>query len=90
MGDNSEASRLHTQAYSVLNEAWDLYYVVFRKINKQLPAVSVWVLIDCCVWSRSLARDAEGGITWDAGQRSSQFVPVSFSVSYITGNVDTV
>lgn len=39
-GDGSEASRLHAEAINLLNQAWDLYYIVFRKINKQLPTVS--------------------------------------------------
>lgn len=38
-GDDSEGAVLHDTALSHLNQAWDLYYVVFRKINKHLPQV---------------------------------------------------
>ncbi|CAN0467515.1 unnamed protein product, partial [Discosporangium mesarthrocarpum] len=32
------------QAEDALNQAWDIYYSVFKKINKQLPQASMSVL----------------------------------------------
>lgn len=40
-GDGSEASKMIDEAFNLLNRAWDLYYGVFRKINKQLPQVRI-------------------------------------------------
>lgn len=37
---DTEGARLHAAALDHLNQAWDLYYVVFRKINRLLPQVS--------------------------------------------------
>lgn len=34
-----EGARLHAAGLDHLNQAWDLYYHVFRKINKHLPQV---------------------------------------------------
>lgn len=38
--DESEGAQLYASALTTLNRAWDLYYVVFRKINKHLPKVT--------------------------------------------------
>ncbi|CAM9429783.1 unnamed protein product, partial [Ectocarpus sp. 8 AP-2014] len=40
-GHNPEGARLHGGALNHLNQAWNLYYDVFRKINKHLPQMSV-------------------------------------------------
>ena len=41
-GQNTEnpAKRHNAEAESALNQAWDLYYTVFRRINKQLPGLT--------------------------------------------------
>ncbi|CAM9593323.1 unnamed protein product, partial [Ectocarpus sp. 12 AP-2014] len=40
-GHNPEGARLHGGALNHLNQAWNLYYDVFRKINKHLPQVNL-------------------------------------------------
>lgn len=42
----ADDSRLKSQALSFLNQAWELYYVVFRKINKHLGQVMSYGCID--------------------------------------------
>ncbi|KAM3569626.1 hypothetical protein VYU27_008290 [Nannochloropsis oceanica] len=41
-GSSSSLPRQHalTDADAALNQAWDLYYTVFRRINKQLPSLT--------------------------------------------------
>ncbi|KAJ8613415.1 hypothetical protein CTAYLR_002279 [Chrysophaeum taylorii] len=40
--DDEEArKRLRNQMDSALNQAWDLYYTVFRRVNKQLPQLTM-------------------------------------------------
>ena len=36
----SKGAQMYASALDHLNEAWDLYYVVFRKINRLLPQAS--------------------------------------------------
>lgn len=47
--DDSEGTRLHLQALGVVNQAWDLYYGVFKKINKDLPQVNE-TSYECGTW----------------------------------------
>jgi FKBP12-rapamycin complex-associated protein len=37
----------NVEAEAALNQAWDLYYTVFRRINKQLPAMTTLELDQC-------------------------------------------
>jgi serine/threonine-protein kinase mTOR len=39
-GSNGRLQPLGGEAEAALNQAWDLYYTVFRKINKQLPSLT--------------------------------------------------
>ena len=38
---------VNAKAEAALNQAWDLYYVVFRRINKQLPGLTSLELSQC-------------------------------------------
>lgn len=40
-------SPANAEAEAALNQAWDLYYTVFRRINKQLPGLTTLVLNQC-------------------------------------------
>merc|ERR1711920_332477 len=40
-------SRQNSEAEAALNQAWDLYYTVFRRINKQLPGLTTLELSQC-------------------------------------------
>ena len=37
----------NAEAEAALNQAWDLYYTVFRRINKQLPSLTTLELNEC-------------------------------------------
>eukprot|EP00536_Pseudo-nitzschia_multiseries_P002882 jgi/Psemu1/318014/estExt_fgenesh1_pm.C_410004 len=39
--------RQNEEAETAMNKAWDIYYTVFRRINKQLPALTKLELSDC-------------------------------------------
>ena len=41
------AIRQNAEAEAALNQAWDLYYTVFRRINKQLPGLTTLELSQC-------------------------------------------
>lgn len=41
------AARQNAEAETALNHAWDLYYSVFRRINKQLPSLTTLELSHC-------------------------------------------
>jgi phosphatidylinositol kinase/protein kinase (PI-3 family) len=40
-------SRANSEAEAALNQAWDLYYTAFRRINKQLPSLTTLELSAC-------------------------------------------
>lgn len=48
-GDQSGLTtvRQNAEAEAALNQAWDLYYTVFRRINKQLPGLTSLELSQC-------------------------------------------
>jgi len=49
-GQNNEnpPKRRNAEAESALNQAWDLYYTVFRRINKQIPSLTRLELSSAC------------------------------------------
>jgi FKBP12-rapamycin complex-associated protein len=71
--------RQKEEAETVMNKAWDIYYTVFRQINKQLPALTRLELSDCSP-ALSRARGLELGIPGSyrvdgSFVRISRFVP---------------
>jgi len=68
-GSNSSSSydgqgrhiRQNEEAETAMNKAWDIYYTVFRRINKQLPALTKLELSDCSP-ALSRARGLELGV----------------------------
>lgn len=42
-----QVSRMQSEAETALNQAWDLYYTAFRRINKQLPGLMNLELAGC-------------------------------------------
>ncbi|KAL7500860.1 hypothetical protein ACHAWT_010361 [Skeletonema menzelii] len=63
MSDPNQASRSspNAEAEAALNQAWDLYYTVFRRINKQLPGMTTLEL-DQCSPALFNARNLELGV----------------------------
>ena len=53
--------RQNEEAETAMNKAWDIYYTVFRRINKQLPALTKLELSDCSP-ALSKARSLELGV----------------------------
>jgi serine/threonine-protein kinase mTOR len=53
--------RQNEEAETAINKAWDIYYTVFRSVNKQLPALTKLELSDCSP-ALSKARGLELGI----------------------------
>ncbi|KAG7341979.1 phosphatidylinositol 3- and 4-kinase [Nitzschia inconspicua] len=53
--------RQNEEAETAMNKAWDIYYTVFRRVNKQLPALTKLELSDCSP-ALSRARSLELGI----------------------------
>jgi serine/threonine-protein kinase mTOR len=53
--------RQNEEAETAMNKAWDIYYTVFRRVNKQLPALTKLELSDCSP-ALSRARGLELGI----------------------------
>lgn len=45
--DTGHSVRQNAEAEAALNQAWDLYYTVFRRINKQLPGLTSLELSQC-------------------------------------------
>jgi FKBP12-rapamycin complex-associated protein len=45
--DQSSVTHPRQKAEDMLNQAWDLYYSVFRRINKQLPGLTTLELSQC-------------------------------------------
>mmetsp|Transcript_20902 Transcript_20902/g.45314 ORF Transcript_20902/g.45314 Transcript_20902/m.45314 type:complete len:3366 (+) Transcript_20902:339-10436(+) len=54
-------SPANAEAEAALNQAWDLYYTVFRRINKQLPGLTTLEL-DQCSPALHNARNLELGV----------------------------
>lgn len=46
-GQSTNSTQLSVEAEAALNQAWDLYYTVFRRINKQLPGLTSLELSHC-------------------------------------------
>jgi len=48
-GSNSRhhGQQINAEAEASINQAWDLYYTVFRRINKQLPGLTTLELSSC-------------------------------------------
>ena len=46
-GGSAVGSPANAEAEAALNQAWDLYYTVFRRINKQLPGLTTLELDQC-------------------------------------------
>jgi FKBP12-rapamycin complex-associated protein len=44
---SGRAIRQNEEAETAMNKAWDIYYTVFRRINKQLPALTKLELTEC-------------------------------------------
>ena len=53
--------RQNEEAETAMNKAWDIYYTVFRRINKQLPALTKLELAQCSP-ALSRARSLELGV----------------------------
>ncbi|KAL3925177.1 MAG: hypothetical protein SGILL_000585 [Bacillariaceae sp.] len=58
---DSSTVRQNEEAETAMNKAWDIYYTVFRRINKQLPALTRLELTDCSP-ALSTARGLELGV----------------------------
>jgi serine/threonine-protein kinase mTOR len=54
-------SRHNEEAETAMNKAWDIYYKVFRKINKQIPSLTKLELSSCSP-ALSKARSLELGV----------------------------
>ncbi|KAH8049289.1 phosphatidylinositol kinase [Aureococcus anophagefferens] len=84
-GDGDARRRLREDADAALNQAWDLYYTVFRRVNKQLPQLTTLELryvSPALLGARSLDLAVPGTYRVDgAGARISRFSP---SVHVIT------
>ena len=60
-GPSGRHIRQNEKAETAMNKAWDIYYTVFRRINKQLPALTKLELLDCSP-ALSKARSLELGV----------------------------
>ena len=47
MAEGAHTAPANREAEAALNQAWDLYYTVFRRINKQLPGMTTLELDQC-------------------------------------------
>ena len=63
-GDGDARRRLREDADAALNQAWDLYYTVFRRVNKQLPQLTTLelryvspALLGCLLYTSPSPRD---------------------------------
>lgn len=56
-----DRARQSEEAETAMNKAWDIYYTVFRWINKQLPALTKLELVQCSP-ALSQARNLELGV----------------------------
>jgi tetratricopeptide (TPR) repeat protein len=59
--DPSGRLRQNEEAETAMNKAWDIYYTVFRRINKQLPALTKLELNQCSP-ALSCAQSLELGV----------------------------
>ena len=59
-GGSARMSQME-EAETAMNKAWDLYYIVFRRINKQLPSLTKLELAQCSP-ALSRARGLELGV----------------------------
>ena len=60
-GQALSVERQNAEAEAALNQAWHLYYIVFRRINKQIPGLTTLELSQCSP-ALSHARNLELGI----------------------------
>eukprot|EP00977_Amphora_coffeiformis_P012914 scaffold3287_cov181-Amphora_coffeaeformis.AAC.3 len=60
-GGSARMTRQMEEAETAMNKAWDLYYIVFRRINKQLPSLTKLELAQCSP-ALSRARGLELGV----------------------------
>lgn len=60
-GRSESPANAEAEAEAALNQAWDLYYTVFRRINKQLPGLTTFEL-DQCSPALYTARNLELGV----------------------------
>ena len=71
--------RRNAEAEAALNQAWDLYYTVFRRINKQLPGLTSLELSQCSPAlqrARSLSLQVPGSYRVDGSYvRIEKFIP---------------
>ena len=79
------AVRQNAEAETKLNQAWDLYYTVFRRINKQLPGLTSLELSQCSpalLQARNLELGVPGSYRVDGSYvKIERFIP---SVQVIT------
>ena len=59
--DSGAHNRSSEEAETAINKAWDIYYTVFRRINKQLPSLTKLELTECSP-ALSRARSLELGV----------------------------
>ena len=71
--------RRNAEAEAALNQAWDLYYTVFRRINKQLPGLTSLELSQCSPAlqrARNLSLQVPGSYRVDGSYvRIEKFIP---------------
>ena len=71
--------RRNAEAEAALNQAWDLYYTVFRRINKQLPGLTSLELSQCSPAlqrARNLSLQIPGSYRVDGSYvRIEKFIP---------------
>jgi len=71
--------RRNAEAEAALNQAWDLYYTVFRRINKQLPGLTSLELSQCSPalqHARNLSLQVPGSYRVDGSYvRIEKFIP---------------
>ena len=71
--------RRNAEAEAALNQAWDLYYTVFRRINKQLPGLTSLELSQCSPalqCARNLSLQVPGSYRVDGSYvRIEKFIP---------------
>lgn len=79
VGSSGRLSRQMEEAESAMNHAWDIYYTVFRRINKQLPSLTKLELAECSPAlsrSRSLELGVPGSYRVDGSYvKIEKFIP---------------
>ena len=83
-GVGGNNTRSNEEAQTVLNRAWDIYYIVFRRINKALPSLTKVDLSQCSP-ALSNARGLELGVpgTYNISGKYVKIDRVSSSVEVI-------